>query len=141
MKRSISIRGSACNVFVRCKCILKCLWDLKKAPLVHEQDRRNYIVAKYIFTFTVLLYSIFFAFELANVINEIFTLTAYFVSFAQAISVAVTSTGILGKRAWEESRIKDCSVTKILERKINLYLTLAGFWFSCISLNLEANCC
>jgi len=125
------------KVFSRARHVFKASWDLNKAPLKCENDRINFVMAKFLFFFIILLGVVVIAYMACDVINDFIELSRTQVLCIQIFSVALTSTGVLGKREWGFRSIKACSKTVIFEEQISDFLTIIGFLIFCITMVIE----
>lgn len=116
--------------------ILKLLFDLKKAPLQTEEQKCDFIKAKFIFGFILTVFVVGVSYYVADAINTYFPLEANAIKIIQIVSEGMTVMGCFGHIGWDIGSWNKELKAELLERKISSVLFTVGIMLTFSSYHL-----
>jgi hypothetical protein len=118
------------------KQMLKYLCDHKDPQFKSEEQKCAFVIAKYVFSFVLVVCLAWVAYEIADSLNKETPLGHKAISIFQWISIFIAATGYFGQPGWKIQTWNRKSKAEQLDEKISLMLFLTGFFLSFLSFHL-----
>lgn len=118
------------------KQILKYIWNHSNPQFESEEQKCDFVIAKYIFAFTLSAFLAWLSYDLAEFINEQVPLSSKGIMFFQMASVMIALVGVWGRAGWKIQSYSGESKAELLDAKISNILTIIGFFLSFCSFYL-----
>jgi hypothetical protein len=122
--------------FAMIRQVLKYLCDHKDPQFESEEQKCAFVVAKYAFSFSLMVCLALIAYEIADSFNKEIPLGHKTISIFQWVSIFIAATGYFGQPGWKIQTWNRKSRAEQLDEKISLLLSVIGFFLSFLSFHL-----